>query len=219
MSPHSKGAPLSICPLQRAAENAKPKYHHGDLRQTLVETAYDLVRENGAEHFSLADACRRAGVSTAAPYKHFRDRNEVLELVTQRAFLELTDASMEAVKTAGGPQTLAGMQALFASYITFAMGNQALFRLMFGQHPELKKAEPVLGCGQSCFEQVVTHVATYCAATGITEDSKLVTVRAWTFVHGLACLLMDEDYEAVAPDLDHQALLRDTLPRLLHAKP
>ena len=59
---------------------AKAKYHHGDLREALLAASYELVAQQGAENFLLADACRRAGVSTAAPYKHFRDRDEILEI-------------------------------------------------------------------------------------------------------------------------------------------
>ena len=59
------------------AVRAKSGYHHGDLREALVRTSYDLVCRQGAENFTLAEACRLAGVSTAAPYKHFKDRDEV----------------------------------------------------------------------------------------------------------------------------------------------
>ena len=62
----------------------KDNYHHGGLRDALIAAAREQIAEHGADNFSLADACRRAGVSTAAPYKHFRDRDEILEEVTSR---------------------------------------------------------------------------------------------------------------------------------------
>ncbi len=62
----------------------RERYHHGDLRESLIGATEALVVEKGAEHFTLADACRRAGVTTAAPYKHFRDKQEILEIICQR---------------------------------------------------------------------------------------------------------------------------------------
>lgn len=193
---------------------AKGRYHHGDLREALITAAMELVLERGAENFTLADACRRAGVSTAAPYKHFRDRDEVLEIVLQRGFDLMTEEADAAVAQAG-PGTFAAMIALNKHYVLFAIKRPSLFKLMFGQSPELKQADLVLEQGQDCFGRVVKHFADYCEAAGIAEDPMQVCLRTWTFVHGLASLKIDEDYDAVAPDLDHMALLTDTLPLLL----
>jgi AcrR family transcriptional regulator len=71
---------MSASPPTGAAVR-KPRYHHGDLRQALIDASHQLLVEKGAENFSLADACRVAGVSTAAPYKHFRDKLEILEAI------------------------------------------------------------------------------------------------------------------------------------------
>ena len=199
---------------EKTTEAARGRYHHGDLREALIAAATELVLARGAENFSLADACRLAGVSTAAPYKHFRDRNEVLEIVIQRGFSRMADEGDAAVAEAGAG-TFAAMVALNTHYVDFALENQSLFRLMFGQHPELKTADPVLECGQDCFGRVVSHFADYCRAERIAEDPHAVCLRVWTFIHGLACLKMDEDYDAVSPGLDCRQLLVDTLPLLL----
>lgn len=199
---------------ERTAEAVRGRYHHGDLREALIAASTELVLARGAENFSLADACRLAGVSTAAPYKHFRDRNEVLEIVIQRGFTRMSDEGDVAVAGAG-PGTFDAMIALNTHYVDFALENQSLFRLMFGQNPELKTVEPVLKCGQECFGRVVAHFADYCRAQRIAEDPQAICLRVWTFIHGLACLKMDEDYDAVSPGLDYHALLIDTLPLLL----
>jgi len=60
----------------------KTRYHHGDLRAQLIEATRQIVEEAGPDHFSVSQACRVAGVSTAAPYRHFRDREEMLSAVT-----------------------------------------------------------------------------------------------------------------------------------------
>ncbi|MBX9926839.1 MAG: TetR/AcrR family transcriptional regulator, partial [Hyphomicrobiaceae bacterium] len=89
----------------------RKRYHHGDLRGALISAARQLVNERGAEQFSLADACRVAGVSTAAPYKHFRDKNEVLEELIIIGMHELQDGRETALREYGRT-TVAGMIAM-----------------------------------------------------------------------------------------------------------
>ena len=75
----------------------KARYHHGELREALIGATRQLVEERGAENFTLADACRVAGVTTAAPYRHFRGKQEILEEIASRGFDELRKRSMAAV--------------------------------------------------------------------------------------------------------------------------
>jgi len=194
----------------------KPRYHHGDLREALLAAARQLVNERGAENFSLADACRVAGVSTAAPYKHFRDKNEVLQELIMLGFNELK-ATGQAALFQHGATSLAGMIAMGKNYVDFARRETALFRLMFGQNPVLKSDPAVEVCGQECFGGVIASVAAYCAANGIERDAREVAVELWTFVHGVASLAIDGDYEKVTPGLDVNQLIERVSPRLLSA--
>ncbi len=199
------------------AVKAKSAYHHGDLKEVMVQASYDLLSENGADKFSLADVCRCAGVSTAAPYKHFRDRDEVLEMVVALAFDEMGRRSIEAVEK-NGVGTLKGIIAMGHAYVHFAVDEQHLFRLMFGQHPIVKKAASVEEDGRKCFSNVIEQVAIYCERNNVSGDPRAIAIRLWTFVHGAASLLIDEDYAKVAPDLDVDALITDTTPHLLATK-
>ena len=97
---------------------AKKRFHHGDLREALIAATRELLIEHGPDGFTLADACRRAGVTTAAPYKHFRDKQEILEEIVLRGFEELTAANAKAVAE-GGPGTIAGITAMGISYLEF----------------------------------------------------------------------------------------------------
>mgnify|MGYP001547394276 FL=1 len=193
---------------------AKSKYHHGDLRDALLHASHDLVAMHGAENFTLAQACRLSGVSTAAPYKHFRDRDEVLGLIVTRGFHQMSEQSMRAVEAAG-VGTLAGIVAMGQAYVRFAVENENLFRLMFGQHPVLKTDEVVMGEGLGCFSKVIEQVAIYCDRNGVSGNPDEIAVRLWTFVHGAASLLIDGDYGVVAPGLDVDALIERTSPSLL----
>lgn len=199
---------------EEPVDRPKDRYHHGDLRETLIAATTELVRTRGAENFSLADACRLAGVSTAAPYKHFRDKQEILELVCQRGFDQMRTAAV-AASTEGGEGTLAGIQLIGKAYVNFARSEPNLFRLMFGQNQALKHADIVDQAGTGCFSYVVSQVALYCERERVASDPRTIAVRLWTFVHGAACLLIEEGYQKVVPDLDIDALILSSSPQLL----
>lgn len=189
-------------------------YHHGDLREALIAATRELVRERGAEHFSLADACRRAGVSTAAPYRHFRDKQAVLAEVTARGFEALT-ARFHAAIARHGEGTQGAISAMGQAYVAFAIEQPALFRLMFGQQPELKESPRVQDCGHGCFGTLVAQTALYCERNGLSGDVLGTAVQLWTFVHGASSLAIDRDYDNVAPELDINAMIEAVTPRLL----
>src|SRR5215212_8381738 len=144
----------------RTVVGPKKRFHHGDLREALIAATRDLLIQHGPEGFTLADACRRAGVTTAAPYKHFRDKQEILEEIVLRGFAELTAANTKAVAD-GGPGTVGGITAMGISYVDFAVAQPAVFRLMFGHKSELRKVKQVDESGKQCLKHVIAEVATY----------------------------------------------------------
>jgi AcrR family transcriptional regulator len=192
----------------------KARYHHGELREALIAATRQLVEERGAENFTLADACRVAGVTTAAPYRHFRGKQQILEEIASRGFDELRSRSM-AIVADKGEGTLEGIIAMGQAYVAFAVEETAVFRLMFGQQPSLKKAEHVLGTGHACFCNLIDQVALYCKRNRVRGDAQELALRLWTFVHGAASLLIDQDYEAVAPQIDVNRLIAGAAPGLL----
>jgi len=194
----------------------KAQYHHGELREALISATRQLVEQRGAENFTLADACRVAGVTTAAPYRHFRGKQEILEEIASRGFDELRAKSKAAV-AAKGEGTLEAIIAMGQAYVGFAVEQTAVFRLMFGQEPALKKAEHVLGTGHACFANLIEQVALYCKRSKMRGDAQEIALRLWTFVHGAASLLIDQDYEAVAPQIDVNRLVASATPGLLAA--
>jgi len=196
----------------------RKSYHHGQLKEALIAAATQLVEEKGPDNFSLADACRLAGVSTAAPYRHFRDRNELLAEVVNQGFRGLAEANHEAVARAG-EGTLSGIIAMGKSYVRFAERQPGVFRMMFGQNTQVKQVEGVLETGLDCFGGLIRQVQIYCAAQGREDDAREVALRLWTFVHGAASLLIDEDYAHVAPGMDVDGLIEAATPRLILEDP
>jgi hypothetical protein len=90
---------------------------------------------------------------------------------------------------------------------------------MFGQEPSLKKAEHVLGAAHACFSRLIDQVALYCKRNKVRGDTQQIALRLWTFVHGAASLLIDQDYAAIAPNINVNQLIAGATPGLLAALP
>ena len=114
-----------------------------------------------------------------------------------------------------GEGTLDGIVAMGQAYLAFAVAETAVFRLMFGQNAAIKQEDEVQARGRSCFGNLIAQVRTYCARNGVEGDAQVIALELWTFVHGAACLVIDQDYEKVAPGLDAAALIARVSPRLL----
>jgi hypothetical protein len=101
----------------------------------------------------------------------------------------------------------------------FAVQETAVFRLMFGQEPSLKKSAHVVGTGHACFQHVIDQVALYCKRNKVRDDAQEIALKLWTFVHGAASLLIDQDYNNVAPEMDVNQLIASATPGLLGVFP
>ncbi|CAN0513531.1 unnamed protein product, partial [Discosporangium mesarthrocarpum] len=164
--------------------------------------------------FSLADACRLAQVSTAAPYRHFKDRDEILAEVSARGFEAMTEIAVEAVE-AEGEGTPEGIIAMGQAYVRFAVEQEGVFRLMFGGAPGLEDSEHVIERGNNCFGYLIQQIYAYCQSQGLEQDADAIAVKMWTFVHGASALLMDDKYEKVVPGLDVHQMIAEAVPLLL----
>jgi len=105
-------------------------YHHGDLRRTLISAALDLAAERRLEDFSLREVARRAGVSTAAPYWHFPDRDALLAAIAAECAARWLQAMRDAVKDLRPDETLRRLQATGIAHVRFAVENPEHFRVM-----------------------------------------------------------------------------------------
>ena len=199
---------------KRTSVSGKTGYHHGGLRNALIDAALKLVIENGAENFSLADACRLAGVTTAAPYRHFRDREEIMAEVAARGFASMSASNSRAARKYEDG-SLEAIIAMGQAYLRFAIKQQPLFRLMFGQDPKLSSEEVVAEKARDCFGKLIAQIEKYCEINGIKEDAQILALRMWTFVHGASALLVDEKYALMAPGLDVDKLIATTVPQFL----
>jgi AcrR family transcriptional regulator len=116
--------------LRQAKPAPAKAYHHGNLRRALVTAALDLAAERRLEDFSLREVARRAGVSTAAPYWHFADRDALLAAVAAECAARWLQAMRDAVKDLRPDETLRRLQATGIAHVRFAVKNPAHFRVM-----------------------------------------------------------------------------------------
>ncbi|MFK7881865.1 TetR/AcrR family transcriptional regulator [Roseobacter sp.] len=187
----------SLSPVQ----DQRTSYHHGDLRGQLLSVVRDLVELHGPEGFSVAEAARRAGVSTAAPYKHFKDRTDLLNALVSDAMdrLAMHMARERDRYPAGTYEAVAGIG---QAYVNFAKEEPGIFRLMFSLTEGHEDDDAIQQKGNDCREIVETACA---ACLGKGADSKAAVLSAyilWTSVHGHAFLSIDKKNKVEAQDLD-----------------
>ncbi|MEM7444626.1 MAG: TetR-like C-terminal domain-containing protein [Pseudomonadota bacterium] len=113
-----------------SGRNRRRGYHHGNLREALINAALGLISEKGAAGFTFADAARAAGVSAAAPYRHFRDRDALMADVAQRGFEQL-EGDLALAATKGDQAPIAVIERITRAYLDFARREPAQFAAMF----------------------------------------------------------------------------------------
>ncbi len=185
-------------------------YHHGDLRNTLIIAAAQLIEERGSLDFAMIDAARRAGVSSAAPYRHFKDKDALLEAVTQVAFLALTE-TMRAVEARIPAGTEENIIAHGKAYITFVTDHPQFYDLMWGDMGMRAIDSEDPGLKTSGFYMLVDSVSAWCDAMDLSDYNALeLAVKLWANAHGLACLAMNQHVEKFLPDVDVGSLLESS---------
>src|SRR5437763_11993969 len=121
--------PLSTSDARMREVIRRQRYHHGNLREALVEAALALVEERGSPEFTLREVDRRVGVTHAAPQRHFEDRAALVAAVAEEGFRELRAHVDRGVARARDPA--ARLHALGVGYVQFALRNPAHFRVMY----------------------------------------------------------------------------------------
>ncbi len=192
----------------------KSGYHHGDLRAGLIEATRQLVEEKGPDGFSVTDACTLAGVSTAAPYKHFKDKSEMLVAMVMEGMARHRQ-NMLAALDGVPPGTPARIKALGLEYVTFALSEPGIFRLKFGGFTDRLDDPQLHEAGEGTFGIVLREVADCLGETDITPEIRRRGFMLWSFVHGLSFLLADQKLTKLGGDFELEHLLEDMAHRML----
>ncbi len=162
-------------------------YHHGNLPAALLEAAGRLVAEVGPAGFTLREVARRAGVSHNAPYRHFRDKGELLATMATQGFRELTHAMLAAAELQTG--SLERLKHSGLAYVAFALQRPEHFSVMFDAPISELEYPACADAGHECFKTLVRFVESSQADGAFAgEDPLLRALGAWSLVHGIAKL-------------------------------
>ena len=183
-------------------------YHHGNLREALMRAALELIAQKGAAGFTFADAARWAGVSPAAPYRHFRDRDDLLANVALRGF-EQFEAALARAFDDGRPDAFTALDCMGKAYLAFARTEPAYYSAMFEAGiapdtiPELRAA------GDRAFAVLRGAAERVCAAIPPKERPPvlMLALHIWSMSHGIASLFGRGDAARRALPMSPEELL------------
>lgn len=173
----------------RHGRGGRRGYHHGDLREALVAAALALIGERGPYGFGFVDAARWAGVSAAAPYRHFRDRDELLAEVARRGFDDFA-AALARAWDEGRPEPVAAFTRVGRAYLAFARDERAAYAAMFeaglvlADHAELHQAaERAFAVLRGAAEALVALLP-----PKERPPALMLSLHVWAMSHGIAAL-------------------------------
>ena len=178
----------------RHGRGGRRGYHHGNLREALIGAALDLISQKGPAGFTFAEAARQAGVSPAAPYRHFRDRDALMADVARQGF-ERFAQRLAATWDDGRPSPTAALERLGRAYLGFARDEPAYFSAMFesgvpvANHRDLNEAsERAFAVLRQACEAVVAGLA-----SGKRPPALMMALHIWALAHGIASLFARGD--------------------------
>lgn len=184
------------------------RYHHGHLREALAEAAVAAAREHGPDGLAVRELARRVGVSHNAAYRHFADRDALVDVVAEVALAGLVAAMERRLGAVDQPDPVRRARerliATGAGYVDFALAEPGLFRVLFTAYPEVPAADDDLTDPYGMLNAALDHLVEvgYLAA----ERRPGAEITCWSAVHGFAVLCTEGPLRAV-PDADRDAAL------------
>jgi AcrR family transcriptional regulator len=164
-------------------------YHHGNLKEALIQAALDLIAQKGPGGFTFAEAARSAGVSPAAPYRHFRDRDDLLVDVARRGFDLFAQALVRAWDD-GRPDSMSAFERAGRAYLAFARAEPAYYSAMFeagiplDASPELREAgDAAFAVLRGAAEKLIARLP-----AGRRPPALMMALHIWSLAHGIASL-------------------------------
>jgi AcrR family transcriptional regulator len=188
---------------------AKRAYHHGDLRAALIQAALQLIAVHGVKGLALSDAAHLAGVSVAAPYRHFKDKDALLVEIAEQGFVMFRDALAHAAQS--HPQDkVERLVEMGIAYVEFALEHRSHFKVMWeggickANHPRLE---------QTAYEasRLLENAAADLLPGARAAAKQALICTAWSVVHGYAALTLEGELDVVAAEQTGQNLLRQSL--------
>lgn len=174
-------------------------YHHGNLKKTLLDATLKLIAKVGPRAFTLREVARQAKVSHNAPYRHFRDKEELLAAVAAEGFGGLADSMIESAALAAN--TLDALLLTGRGYVQFALQQPERFAVMFDYCQGLEDYPAYAASGRRAFQVLLDHVASAQRSGQLPDgDPNHLAVEAWSMVHGIAKLAVSGLLPFESPD-------------------
>lgn len=163
------------------------RYHHGNLKKALLDAAVKVIAKVGPRAFTLREVARKAKVSHNAPYRHFRDKEELLAAVAAEGFDRLADSMIDAAAPAD--DALSALLLSGSGYVQFALRWPDHFSVMFDQHEGFHAYPNYAASGQRAFQVLLDRITAAQEAGQLPAgDANALALTAWSMVHGIAKL-------------------------------
>jgi len=178
----------------RHGRGGRRSYHHGNLREALVDAALDLIAEKGPAGFTFAEAARQAGVSPAAPYRHFRDRDALMADVAKRGF-ERFEKQLATAWDESRPNLRQAFERVGKAYLAFARDEPAYFSAMFESGLSISQHRELQDAGDRAFAVLRGACEAIVAAMPAAKrpPAMMMALHIWSLSHGIASLFARGD--------------------------
>ena len=201
--------------IPESSTEQRDSYHHGDLKRALTEAALGLVTEKGPKGFTLREVARRAGVSAAAPYRHFSDKAQLLAAVATEGFIQLHE-TLSAVATTEKADLTRQVLDMGRAYVRWAVTHADYYQVMFGSELDKSDKPELLTAGARAFDDLLDAIVG-CQQANLLPvgDPREIAGPTWSLLHGIALLTIGSDFSHVGIREDPQALAERSLTALL----
>lgn len=168
------------------------QYHHGNLRQVLIDAAVEIISLQGEKELSLRKMALKAGVSHTAPYRHFKDKNAILAAVARQGFEMMLNETRERIAASRG-NDLDHFAICGLSYVDFAIHHPSYYRVMFGARTENSYFNEELIPESTSVFKLLMETIKICQKKGFLKqgDPEEMALAAWSMTHGFAMLRID----------------------------
>jgi AcrR family transcriptional regulator len=187
----------------------KRPYHHGDLRTALIEAALSLVEKHGVKGLALSDAARLAGVSVAAPYRHFKDKETLLAEIAAEGFVLFRDALARAAQT-NPKDKVRRLVEMGVAYVDFALEHRSHFKVMWESGIPKEKYPEVGKVAHEAYLLLEKAAIDLLPGAPAGRQQALVAT-AWSVVHGYASLTLESALSVVPTGGNERKRLRQAL--------
>jgi len=202
--------------IPETSAQRRETYHHGDLKRALTEAALTLVQEKGPKGFTLREVARRAGVSAAAPYRHFADKAQLLAAVAAQGFAQLHEALTSTAAEATDPT----QQALDMgrAYVRWAVDHPDYYQVMFGSELDKSDNPELVSAAECAFNDLLDAIAKCQRAQLMpADDPREMAGPTWSLLHGVSTLTIGSELFHVGIREDPEDLVERALRGLLFA--